>query len=600
MKRTILSIALLLLLPSVALAANNPYELLSILNIAALTSGQTIPTQHQVVEVQGEFAAGDGGGGRMVWAAGSTATAEPCVTYAVSGLTTGRWVRQLTNNRINLLGCGVKPDSTTDNTTALQAAMDATTTYLVPEVWCPATTGKIMFTGTVNVPTGVTVRGQNATTVTVGQGGAVAGCQFLHTTSGAVPAFSTQTTLGATCPQVQGPSYYTFSIDLGSQSGDQGIKLNDPATANYTDSCSSGSLGQSVLQSGTIQGVVFICQGRGSVGIGGSKIFNYSIRDNVSQFCDYPWQFDGSDNIDYQHNTVSNATMADLKLVGHGTFGNMFYAHNNTFNSVYINAPYFIDSSYGQIIVDSNYFETQEPGGTAVINLNGQYDATIINNGIYVNTSLMPYWLQVGQTMEHLHLENNWGGGASPPANFPSGGYGYMYNAGGVPAYITGGMNESGNLGIPFLTDTTGLTASGYPQATPPSVSGALLASVNASSPNGTFGNYITGLKVKNGCFVYQALAANASESKFNVRPIVRDTVDVWVYGFADSGSTQLVAVSTDGGSTYTTQALTTTPTWYKVISNVVVADPVLGVKNNDLAHGSVNANVCGVTYVKH
>jgi hypothetical protein len=57
--------------------------------------------------------------------------------------------------------------------------------------------------------------------------------------------------------------------------------------------------------------------------------------------------------------------------------------------------------------------------------------------------------------------------------------------------------------------------------------------------------------------------------------------------------------VSTNGGATFASQALTTSPTWYKVISSVAVSDPVLAIENNNLSPGVV-ANVCAVAYVKH
>lgn len=81
----------------------------------------------------GNYAAYDHGGGLFHWDASSTADAIPGMIEQVSGVATGRWIRQIEGTTLNALwfGCrarndadGVSPYSSFDNFNYIKAALD--------------------------------------------------------------------------------------------------------------------------------------------------------------------------------------------------------------------------------------------------------------------------------------------------------------------------------------------------------------------------------------------------------------------------------------------------------------------------------------------
>lgn len=75
----------------------------------------------QVVQVAGRLTAGDGGGGAFRWAKSSTAAADAGITFAVAGVTIGRWVR-VSTSPVSVKFFGAVGDGVTDDYAALLAA----------------------------------------------------------------------------------------------------------------------------------------------------------------------------------------------------------------------------------------------------------------------------------------------------------------------------------------------------------------------------------------------------------------------------------------------------------------------------------------------
>jgi len=82
--------------------------------------------QYPVVQVLGYRAPGDNGGGLFVWDPSSTSTTNICTIFQSTGVSTGRWKRQMEGKNLNVEMCGAYSDAThpTETLAAFQAAND--------------------------------------------------------------------------------------------------------------------------------------------------------------------------------------------------------------------------------------------------------------------------------------------------------------------------------------------------------------------------------------------------------------------------------------------------------------------------------------------
>lgn len=97
----------------------------TLVNIAAMTALiKSALLDGAVFEVDGYTTQGDGGGGRFYWTAASTTTANAGTVFAADEGGTGRWTRIL-EAPWTTAWFGITADASTDNTTAVQATLDA-------------------------------------------------------------------------------------------------------------------------------------------------------------------------------------------------------------------------------------------------------------------------------------------------------------------------------------------------------------------------------------------------------------------------------------------------------------------------------------------
>jgi len=119
--------------------------LANIASLRAVTSGSG------TVTINGYTTGGDGGGGEFYWDSASTETDNGGTIIKATAITTGRWIR-LYSGAANVRWFGAKGDGVTDDTTAIQAAIDS----------LPSTGGSIYSpTGVYRIVAGLTVAAAN-------------------------------------------------------------------------------------------------------------------------------------------------------------------------------------------------------------------------------------------------------------------------------------------------------------------------------------------------------------------------------------------------------------------------------------------------------
>lgn len=112
------------------LSSTTPATLTALKALTGLTDGLA-------VYMLGYAAYNDGGGGWFVWDSDSAATADNGMVVLSDSTGTGRWLRMREGNEINVKWYGAKLDGTTDDSAAIQGALDYASTntlgVFVPE-----------------------------------------------------------------------------------------------------------------------------------------------------------------------------------------------------------------------------------------------------------------------------------------------------------------------------------------------------------------------------------------------------------------------------------------------------------------------------------
>lgn len=566
----------------------------TVANIAALQAIGANASATPTVYVTDYGAPGSGGGGLFVWNNTSTAATDLCMTFAATGVSTGRYVRQLGAFSLSLPMCGTIADystTKTENHVAIQAAFNAMQTYGLGEVFCPAAPDGIYFNTTITPVAGGTFRGQNNTLNGVlGVGGNSPGSCHLYfqNVAGSGWSFDYQTAVASTCPSTPGLKFLNFTLEQTPASTANGFRINNPSTAGFTDSCSSMTPGQNVVTGNKFVDIVTNSNQRGTTAFQVSQAFDTDFINNYMSFYDTQIQVYGSDNVYIGLNKFNFALVRAVDVQSRGTYGNFDTGQNNTFFSVFTGATDYVRNSARSGSWDHNYIEDDFGGQTTVFNITCALAQTITDNAMEINPTLVSNWLTVSGDCTNLYINNNYNGGSLlPPATFNSGTGSHWY-ANAVKQVIMGGGNPDGLAGIPFLTrDTQPEAANGAP-----AVSGSVLSTFDASSNQAIGGDYGTGTGIlmgptgHPGAFVFQPFNAGSGHVTFSFPNPVTGATDLWMLMATQGGTNQQITVTDGVTSATVTLSGGTTPTWYKVLSNSTVTNPSIDTVNNDTTHG--------------
>lgn len=118
---------LVLLALSTSSWAAGPQNIPAVATVAALKGLGVASPQYPTVYVRGYNSDNDGGQGTFTWSPASTDTTNICTTFQATGVTTGRWMRQI-GGALSVEMCGAYHDGT--NSTATLAAFQAANDYV--------------------------------------------------------------------------------------------------------------------------------------------------------------------------------------------------------------------------------------------------------------------------------------------------------------------------------------------------------------------------------------------------------------------------------------------------------------------------------------
>lgn len=401
--------------------------------------------RYPVVEVLSYHPGLGKGGGLFVWTANAEATADDCVNVAPSNGEKGRWVRQM-SGALDATMCGAYWDNTHDDAASLRTAF-ALASALHVTLLLPGGTAKVC--STVKAARAVIVRGQGMGTLndsgpspTKVDGSCIQdGWVFEVTTPNGVANF-------------EAPKYYDFEIVAGKNDG--GCIRWNRLDGGFTDSPAS----QFYMLHPHAERVYCTLTNNRQIGLECNKCFDGDFSQNNINSGKTGIDLEGSDVMCIGcagPNRISYSSNNLIRMVAHGTFGNMDrVVGNEILYPTDAKQAYdsFIYDGTRSSVIESNHIEGIIAGVQSVIHVVGGFSHSVENNDIDVlkNASRVeaaPHWLVTdGPFVNFRAFNNGCGGCILGPALFRN--QSTDFNAGGVRQVIThGGNAANGDAGFP-------------------------------------------------------------------------------------------------------------------------------------------------------
>jgi len=410
------------------------------------------PAANPVVEVVSYYPGINRGGGLFSWDGGSATAPDNCVTFAPKqgGTQRGRWIRRL-SGALEATMCGVYADGSHDDAAALSHAFEVASALRVT-LSLPSGTTKVC--SPVKAARAVIVRGQGMGTQadaspspTLVDGGCMKG--------GFVFEILTPTGNGS----VEARKYYDMEIIPGRNNNPGGCIRWNNANGGFVD----GPGSQFYMMHPHAERIYCNMAGNQQIGLECSKCFDGDFSQNNIVTGKVGISLEGSDVMCIGcagPNRLSYTTDSLIRMVSHGTFGNMDrVVGNEILYPTNTNQRYdsFIYDATRSSTIEGNHIEGIIPGVQSAIHVMGGFSHTIANNDIAVLTEIgalgpksAPHWLVAeGPFVNFRAVNNGCEGCILNPALFRN--QAPDFNGGGVRQTITHeGNGTNGDAGFPF------------------------------------------------------------------------------------------------------------------------------------------------------
>ena len=407
---------------------------------------------NSVVEVVSYYPDYNKGGGLFGWNPTSSVAPDGCVTFAPQGkqgaTEKGRWVRRL-SGALDVTMCGVYWDGSHDDSLALTRAFTAASNLRIA-LALPGGIGKIC--STVKAASAVMLRGQGMGS----QGGPSptlvdAGCMK----GGFV--FDITTPKGTTA--LEAPKYYDMEIITGRNNNPGGCIRWNNAAGGFED----GPNTQFYMMHPHAERIYCNMTGNQQIGLECSKCFDGDFSQNNINSGKIGISLEGSDVMCIGcagPNRLSYSSDSLIRMVSHGTFGNMDRVVGNELlypTDNHQRYDSFIYDATRSSTIESNHIEGIITGVQSAIHVIGGFGHAIENNDVAVLTEIgalgprsAPHWLVAeGPFVNFRAFNNGCEGCILGPALFRN--QSPDFNAGGVRQIITHGGNAvNGDAGFPF------------------------------------------------------------------------------------------------------------------------------------------------------
>jgi hypothetical protein len=403
--------------------------------------------QNPVAEVLSYHPALGKGGGLFVWNAAAESAADDCVTFAPHKGGKGRWVRRI-SGALDASMCGAYWDGIHDDASVLTNAF-AVASALRLTLSLPGGTGKVC--STVKAARAVIVRGQGM--ATVGDSGP-------SPTKVDGSCIKSGWVFEITAPNglvnLEAPKYYDMEIWAGQNNNFGGCIRWNRVEGGFTDSPAS----QYYMMHPHAERIYCNLSGSLQIGLECSKCFDGDFSQNNIVSGKTGIALEGSDVMCIGcagPNRISYSNDSLIRMVSHGTFGNMDRIVGNEIlypNDTKQKYDSFIYDGTRSSTIESNHIEGIISGVQSAIHIVGGFSHTIENNDIDVLTDgsrgqAAPHWLITEGPFVNLRAFNNGCAGIIlGPALFRN--QSADFNAGGVRQVIThGGNAANGDVGFP-------------------------------------------------------------------------------------------------------------------------------------------------------